>query len=284
MWRSRRTALADHTQEFSKSGEVGGRLRQVSVWGDEERPQAEVQESRPTRVRVHDHIAWHNRAVNEPASVRLFGQSDERAQSFDRVVRLEPTGPNSIEDWNTLTEFGQHRRAAVCIDPCIERTNDISGPPGRERRDEAMKASEKPGGRRLAPDLQPEEARRIFISNEKNRSRRRLAQGQLNREPVQTDPRTLWYQKGLFQQAGRAMSRARRRGMMGAAHDESLDRHCANQRPNLIIDILWRRDRFFHLEPQNRAKPLSKPMHGDLDGPFSHADCGGDRLVRGQIS
>ena len=44
------------------------------------------------------------------------------------------------------------------------------------------------------------------------------------------------------------------------------------------------RYRFADLEPQHRAEPLSKPMHGDFDGALGQIEAGGDGTIRRQLS
>ena len=130
-------------------------------------------------------------------------QGDEWCQSGNRLLPVEPTGPDTIENRNALAEHRQHRRAAGRVDAGGERAVEIFEPPRVELRLEAVKSREKPRNSGPAPRFQSQKPRGGTLSlHEKHRARRGLAERHLNRDLSGSGGEFLLYRRErVFEQA-----------------------------------------------------------------------------------
>ena len=195
-------------------------------------------------------------------------QGDEWCQSGNRLLPVEPSGPDTIENRNALAEHRQHRRAAGRVDAGGERTVEIFEPPRVELLLEAMKSREKPRSSRPAPRFQPQKPRGGTLSlHEKHRARRRLAERHLNRDLSGSGGELLVYWRDrVFEQARGAVPAETGGVRVTSASHWLSGGYRANQLAHLVFDVVGFQYRFADLEPQHHAEPLSKPMHGDFHG------------------
>ena len=104
-----------------------------------QRGKAKIEQARRGRVRIDDQVAGHDGTMDQAAGVGALYQRDERREARNRLLAIEPAGPDTIENRNALSEFASaptdsrsRRRLRRSDGLCLRTPRNRAAPEGGE--------------------------------------------------------------------------------------------------------------------------------------------------------
>jgi len=178
------SAFPEHAFERQESGEIAGCERPGRVCGRHQRTQAKVQQDRSASIGIDNHIAGDERSMREPSCVSILERAEERAQERNRLMTIEASRADAIENRNAAAELGEDQRAAVRVEARCQWPRAAGLSPGLELSLKLSEPLKESRGGGPPPDLQPEKLRRMIGLHQKDAGRRCFTERQMNRQSI----------------------------------------------------------------------------------------------------